>query len=363
MRLTSNDSACKKKVALVNWYKPDEVADGIQDELIALGYQPTGFLWNETFPTDADVVFSFAPWGRFLQIPRQIETAHAKQRPILVHWNTEDPPDPRIPWSIMTKIGEFRSWVDRLNDYEKGRALLTRFPFSYINRKMHKFRYVGDYYYAWRRRWIDSLFESSEIYAARYREHGMPAEYVPWGTSPHWYANLGIERDIDVLWFGKRRTKRRRELIDRVQGELSALGFQMCIIDPAEQPVVSGCVRNQLLNRAKITLNLLPTWYDNNFSFRFHFAAGNRSLVVSEDFLPHYTVYEADKHYVSTPAARLTETLVYYLEHANERAEIVENAYQLVTEKLTLRNSIQTIMSKVERLNAALCKPRLEMTR
>ena len=76
-------------------------------------------------------------------------------------------------------------------------------------------------------------------------------------------------------------------------------------------------------------------------------AAPNRSLIVSEPVLPHCPSFIAGTHYVSVPVKALAETILYYLNHEEERLRIVHNAYQLVTTKLVFRESIKSIMEAV----------------
>ncbi|HEX7976835.1 MAG TPA: glycosyltransferase [Anaerolineales bacterium] len=128
-----------------------------------------------------------------------------------------------------------------------------------------------------------------------------------------------------------------------MRAELRAQGVQMHVIDDVENPFVFGEDRTRIINRSKITLNLLRTWYDEN-SLRICMSAPNRSLVVSEPLLPHVPQYRPGVHYVSAPIEDLSRTILYYLEHADERQRIVENAYQLTTQVLTFGRSIQVIM-------------------
>jgi hypothetical protein len=134
-----------------------------------------------------------------------------------------------------------------------------------------------------------------------------------------------------------------------VREELRVHGIEIYVADNEENPFIFGEERTRFLNRAKITLNLTRTWYDDNFS-RFAIAIPNRSLMVSEPLLPHCPQYKAGVHYVSTPIDSLTEMIVYYLKHDDERLRIIENAYQLVTTVLTWRNSIKTIMEAVRKV-------------
>src|SRR6185503_16508520 len=108
--------------------------------------------------------------------------------------------------------------------------------------------------------------------------------------------DLKLERDIDVLWMGKRRNGRRSDLIDRVRAELAQHGVQMYMADGVERPFIFGEERTRLLNRTKIALNVKTRWFNSGFTFRFHTVAGNRCVVVSELFLPHVSRYQAGEH-------------------------------------------------------------------
>jgi hypothetical protein len=215
---------------------------------------------------------------------------------------------------------------------------------------MFRFRIVGEYLYAWSRGWIDLFVDFSEIYAEFRRRRGMPVLVVPWGTARNWYDDLKLERDIDVLWMGRQRTRRRRRLLDQVRNQLAKRGVEVYVADNEENPFIFGQERTHFLNRAKVTLNLKTVWYDNVFSTRFHMAAGNRSLVASESFLPHHGAYQDGVHYVSAPPEALAETVLFYLDNEAQRHRIVENAYQLATVELTLKNSIKAIMQAVDEI-------------
>jgi hypothetical protein len=344
------------RVAIVKWAESDGIAEAIGKALDCIGHSPVYFIFDSQIPDQVNVVLTFAPYGRFIQIARQIGGMPPEQRPFFVHWNMENPPDPRIPWPITRTIGAFRSWVDRLNDSRKPwtRSLTNIPPLSVVDRRMHKFRYVGEYYYAYRKGWLDLFVESSELYAGMHNRHGLPALCVPWGTARDWYADLHLERDIPVLWMGTRRTSRRSRLLDRVRSQLAAQGIDMYVADNEENPFIYDETRTRFLNRARITLNLLPTWYDHAFPYRFHVAAPNRSLVVSEPFLPHCSRYRAGENYVSAPPDKLAETIHFYLENESERMTIIDNAYRLTTTELTMESSLRSIMGAVDRINERL---------
>ena len=338
-------------VAIPHGNEIDGITEVIADELNALGYQPVHFQIGSLIPEKAEVVFSFGPYGKFLTIPRQLAKMPPEKKPIFVHWNTEGIPDLRIPWKIMSSIAGWRSWLGRFRDSRNGSTTVpgTEKLFSLLESRMLRFRYLGDYYYAHRRGWLDIFADTSEIYAEIHRRHGLPTIVAPWGATPQWHKDLGLERDIDVLWMGTRGTRRRSLILDRVRGELEANGVRMHIADGEENPFIFGDERIYYLNRSKITLNITRTWYDDNFS-RIALAAPNRSLIVSEKILPHCRSFIAGTHYVAVPVETLSETILYYLDHQEERLRIVDDAYHLVTTKLVFRESIKSIMDAVNQL-------------
>jgi hypothetical protein len=217
---------------------------------------------------------------------------------------------------------------------------------------MKRYSYLGDYHFAFRQGWLNLLVDSSQIYADLHSAHGLPTLAVPWGAVPSWSADLGLERDIDVLWMGARAGRRRSRLLDQVRADLRRRNIEMHVADNEEHPFIFGAERTRMLNRAKITLNLTRTWYDDNF-LRLSIVMPNRSLVVSEPLLLHWPDYVAGEHYVAAPIATLAETIQHFLTHADERQVIVENAVRLMQTRLTLTNSVAQIMSAVaERMPA-----------
>jgi hypothetical protein len=333
------------RVALLHWAEHDGISAMISDELTRLGHHPVHFVYGAPIPAGIDIVLSHGPHGELLPLWQQVAQASAPNRPTVVHWNTEGFPDLRLPPALMWALGASRSRLAQLKRAQSPwlRRLASMPPIAWIDRRMRRFRFIGDYEVAFRSGLLDVLADSSQIYGRIFAQHGMPTTYVPWGSTPRICADLGLQRDIDVLWMGKRGTRRRSRLLDRTRRELKSYGAEMYVADNEENPFIFEETRTRFLNRAKITLNITRTWYDDNFS-RFAYAVSNRSLVVSEPLLPHCPEYEVGIHYVSAPIERLAECIAYYLTHDDERQVIVENAYQLVTTELTFRNSIARLM-------------------
>lgn len=336
------------KVAVVEWVpEEDGLPQVIYHELNSLGYDPVYFPQDEEIPTDVDVILSFGPYGDFLEIGRKLAQLPSEKRPVWAHWNTEGLPDLLMPWVFVRYFGALRSYIGRLviNEDKRSKFLRKKLLVPWYNRAL-RYRYVGDYYYTYGKGLLGVFSDSSAIYAQIHRHHGLPTVVAPWGGTSLWSDDLNLERDLDVLWIGQRGSSRRSRMLDQVRGELRKFGVEIYVADNLENPFIFGKERTEYLNRAKVTLNLTRTWFDDNFS-RFSMAAPNRSLIITEPLLPHCPEYIAGKHFVSAQKEKLAETILYYLENDQERLRITDNAYQLVTTELTFYNSIKKIMDAV----------------
>jgi hypothetical protein len=339
--------APKYNIGVLKWDKKDGIADIIGHELTRLNQNPIPFRLNTPIPQLIDVLFTYGPYGKTLPVWQQVASC-GKRKPLVVHWNTEGMPDIRIPLSIMQMLGNFRSKVSQIGDSRS--RLVSKLAgtqlVEQIDRSMYRWRYWGDYQYAYHRKWLHLLADSSIVYCGLRTKAGIPTHYLPWGSTPDWYEDMNLERDIDVLWLGKRGSSRRSKILDQVVGNLRALGVKVHVADSVESPFIFDEERTEYLNRSKVTLNITRTWFDDNFS-RFAMAAPNRSLIVSETMLPHCPEYTPGVHYVSAPVPELSKTILHYLENDRERQTIIQNAYLLTTQQLTFANSLRKILTEI----------------
>lgn len=338
------------RVAVPRWQLRDEIAFMIGTELKFLGHKPEYFFYYEDVPEGVDILLTFGPYGKILPIWQQAAARKADKRPIVIHWNTEGIPDLKIPTWWIKKAGSWRSRVGRLSHSKSSiaRGLSGLPPLTWWDRMFFRYRYYGDYQYAYEKGWLDLLFDTSYIYTKVRSKAGLPTLYAPWGASPFWYKDLNLNRDIDVLWMGVRGTQRRSNILDRVTKELRSRGVNVHIADNEQNPFIFGDLRTRYLNRAKITLNITRTWYDDNFS-RFVLAAPNRSLIVSEPVLQHCREFQKDVHYISTEIEDLSKTIIYYLENEEERQKIVESAYDFVTQELHFSGILKNMVRAAAR--------------
>jgi hypothetical protein len=341
------------RVAVPEWVEDDGIAKMIGFELEKIGCKPILFFFESNIPDDIDYLLTFGPYNKILPIWQDNARITPSRRPVVIHWNTEGMPDPRIPPKVVGALGAMRSKLGRMGHSGSGfdHFLYSIRPMSSIDELFKRYRYHGDYEYAFRKGWLHVLSDTSNIYSQIRSKIGIPTVYAPWGASRRWYEDLGLERDIDVLWMGKRGTQRRSRILDQVFRELRVKGLNVYIADDEENPFIFGEARTRHLNRAKITLNITRTWYDDNFS-RFTLACPNRSLVVSEPVLPHCTEFKENVHYVSAKIEDLANTIVYYLEHEDERRQVVNNAYELMMEELKFEKSLRKMLAAAQQYSA-----------
>ncbi|HUF37480.1 MAG TPA: glycosyltransferase [Anaerolineales bacterium] len=336
------------KIALYHWTTDGSIGESIAHELRSSGHQVRSLLVHDPIPTDMEIVFTFAPYGRWLHVPRQLSQIPAGRRPFLIHWNTEGLPPSNMPQAFQKTVGLLRSRFDETVQALTANAGLpgARTLDGFFKHRMLRYRYIGDYLQAQRLGIPFLLADISDLYARRFAKMGIECVNVPFGSSSRWHADLDLPRDIDVLWIGSHGSWRRTRLLDRIREALDERGIRFHIIDGRAAPFVHGYERTALLNRTKIVLNLMRTPYDDN-TLRHVIAMPNRALVVSEPMLRHNPYLLPGVHYVEAPVDALPDTIRYYLENDDRREELTGAAHRLTTGELTMAEMIRRILSAV----------------
>ena len=197
--------------------------------------------------------------------------------------------------------------------------------------------------YRWLKRyilegWIDYVFVSSIPQMEFLASRGIPAEFTPVGYHPGMGENLGIARDIDVVFLGNLRYTRRQATLNALRRNLESRGIDLLAVEGE----CYGRERTELLNRASISLNLVK--YPSDLpGVRFLMSMGCGALVVSEP-LDNPTPYKVGEHFVQGSVTDLPDVIVHYLENKAEREKIVHSAHNFVTRELTMHNMIKQIM-------------------
>lgn len=197
--------------------------------------------------------------------------------------------------------------------------------------------------------WIDRIFVNTMPKRSFLASMGIPADFIPLGFHPNMGDHTGIERDIDVLFIGELEYGRRKAIVEYVQQDLEKRGRRVTVIG-------SGCygdARIEMMNRAKISLNV-PRFPWDIPTIRVFLSIGCGSLVVSEE-MGDTAPFESGRHLVQAGVTDLADVICHYLEHDNERQEIVDAASELVCGDLTLARSVSRVLGEIsadERLAA-----------
>ena len=187
----------------------------------------------------------------------------------------------------------------------------------------------------------DILAVSTRARAEFLAEHGIRAHYVPLGYMPVFGRDLGSARDVDVLFLGDCWFPRRRRILAR----LHKRGVNLTVRGDFKDPALWGERRTELLNRTKIFLNILklPTEFSG---LRFILGMANGALVISEPVSDSFP-FVAGRHFISATAEDLPGAIRYYLENESERRRIADEAYEFVTQQLSMERSVAQLVELI----------------
>ncbi len=336
----------REHIAVLHWASALGMARAFTEAFTDLGHRAFCVELGQPLP-EATIYFFFGPFGNFLPTLEQIQAIPQAERPYIIFWHTEGLPNLQFPGPLTRTIASLRTHASLWQTAGKN----GKPPSSNGRRRllpaMQRYHNLGDFYYAYQRGWIDLFSDTSAIYTHWLNRHGLPTIYAPFGGHSYWGHDLGLKRDIDVLWMGARATGRRHNLLERIRADLRERQIEMHVVDNVENPFVFGEKRTELLNRTKITLNLLRTQQDENF-LRMCLAAPNGSLVISEPLLKHVPEYRPGHHYIEASVENMADAIVYYLQREEERQQIAAAAWELLSTQLTLRRSLQRLVEAVQ---------------
>jgi hypothetical protein len=324
-----------------------------------LGCETVDFVHTERLPENLDMVFAYGPFGSLVPLANRMLACPPSQRPLFVFRMSEQLPNPDFPEKLWYGAGLIRSHMERLAFREETPGEWELRPrLRWLTMKANRFRYYGDLQWLHQQDILSLLVIGVRLNAVSgdcLRARGIDPMPVSLGSHPSWGAELGLERDIPVLWIGKRATRRRERLLGRIRAELKERSVEMMMIDGIEHPYVFGDERTVLLNRTKIVLNLLRERWDSN-SLRYYIAAPNRAMVITEPVSPPNSFVHGE-HLIEAPIESMADTICYYLSHEEERQKIADQAYQFATTDLTMKEGLTRVLERVTLLRQKVMHP------
>ncbi len=252
---------------------------------------------------------------RIAALPRE-------QRPVVIVWHTEPlpmPPEAGFPRERLTtrEVVKIVLRDRRVNDHYSNARYLEQLD---------------------RDGSATVLAVATGAYQAFLAGRRVHADFVPVGYHEGDGRLLGLERDIDAVFLGDYRIRRRRRILRRVERE--GIDIQTLGSNTPEKGYW-GDARTELLNRTKIMLNI-PRLPGHLPDIRLIVGMANGALVVSEPmYLP--APYVPGEHYVEATVDELAETVRCYLDDEDARRRITSAAHRFVTEGLTLEGSFRQL--------------------
>jgi len=169
------------------------------------------------------------------------------------------------------------------------------------------------------------------------RERDIDAVAIPWGREPGDGSDLGLERDIDVLFLGEMRVPGRRRAVRR----LRRAGIDVEAMGDYRDPSLWGEGRTRLINRAKVFLSV--SRFPGTFTTRrFLYGMACGSLLVSDPLIDP-SPFVAGTHYVETTIEDMPDVIRHYLDHAEERQQIARQGHDFVMQELTMKASVERL--------------------
>lgn len=273
----------------------------------------------------SNIVWILGNANRFPVICRQLAATPKPERPLVILWHTELLPPPKaagLPWprlhlrEIVRLLRRDVSATDVYTNYLRLRSLArTGLPDLLLAPTLDRCEFLA--------------------------ERGITAHWAPLGYDLSRGYDMGLSRDIDVLFLGTLKVPRRSRIIKRLRRS----GINLLAMGSRFDPACWGENRTRLLNRTKIFLNIsrgpgqLP-------DTRLILGMANKTLVVSE---PIYNPapYVPGKHYISAAIEEMPEVIAYYLSHDSERERIVNEGHRFVTQEVTMERSVSRILELV----------------
>jgi hypothetical protein len=339
----------KPVVASLVWDLPSQLHE-IQAEVVQqLGYSHRFFHFDEGIPSDADILLVQGPYGSLLPLARQLVDYSPQRRPVLAYWFQQSLDMLRPEWM---RVSFARKFSD-LHRYHREAGwlgyVLDRLVPNIVSSKGARLRFLGDILWLHRHGLLDVLALSSSVYAEYLKQqYGIHSILIPRGYHPSYGRLLDLDRDIAVVWMGKTRTERRKRVISWLREQLAKRGQVMRIHDGQENDLIFGEKRTRILNRARFVLNVFPhpTW---ELSIRYFLAATNGAVVLTEPGENRYP-FVPGKHLVECAIEGMPDTVMYYLDHEEERCAIANGMINLMKRELTLEHSIANILVDAEKV-------------
>lgn len=345
-RAMNTESPSPLRIVLVR--DRDDMGAAILATLEELGYAPRvefrhrlpqGFRFD---PQDVDVVLAYGPHnGSILEAANTVDFRR-HSRPLFVWWLLENLPSSGVSPAVLNVAGECRLWLDALLRVWSGRAIAAGAgKLQHLLESGHRMRIWAEARRLHNRRQLDGFYVDSAIATKILARDGVHSVHLPFGGHQVFGRDLGIPRDLDVVFLGQPGSKRRLRLLERTKIELARGGVDVHVVD-GTGGYLDGDARTRLLNRSKVVLNIMKEAEDS-VGLRFLMAGANKAVTVSEP-TSALTFLRPGEHYVEAPPEQLADAVMQSLRNENARTAMAERTFRYLMGEGHLVHSVQRIL-------------------
>lgn len=332
-----------------------ELAEMLVDSLSRQGCEARPFTDGDRSSLDARVVILF---GECIRLPRSARALKGagSLKPVTMLWQIEPFPPPGVPdhlldrpartrrekslwWLETTGAEAFRKvvplrWRHRLKEATRAavgsrKAEDTGSAEDMLYWGVQRLERVSWIERATEEGWLDHVWVSAPERARLLEERGIRSSFVPLGYHPQMGSDRGGVRDLDILFLGRIKDDR-AVLLRFLQNELRPEGATVMI----EEGPCFGEDRTKLLNRAKMSLNLLGREKELARS-RVLLSIACGATVISEP-LDDPSPFVPGKHLVCASPGEMPSVIRHFLHHDQERRKIAEAARDFVSTNMTM---------------------------
>ncbi len=298
------------------------VSERLRATVAGLGHTARLVAPDEGVPEGVDLLLIYGNAAWFRRPLQDLTAASPGARPRIVVWHSEP-----LPPSAASGLPR-----PRLHARELAKVALRddRATDPYTNlRVLRRLHEHGA---------LDRVVVTSEGAVETLAEEGIAAVAVPIGRHPDHGRDLGLARDIDVLFLGALDVPRRR----RALRALRRRGVSVTAVGGWDDPRYWGEAREQLVNRARIFLNVLrrPGQFSGE---RLVIGMANRALVLSE---PIYRPepFVPGVHYIESSLDLWPEVIEAHLADEMSRCRMAEAGHAFVMSELTYERSVARVL-------------------
>lgn len=336
-------------VSLV-WGEPGEQLLAQGDVVRSLGYEHSFMDFSDDVPPEAGILLIQGPYGSVRPLAKRLLQDPSRRRQlVVVYWFQQN-----LAVGLPPIIDRFAPAVIHGIASRPARGGVSGMWRRLIPARLRhpggRVENLGSLRWLHRHGLVDVQACSSTVFRDRLAREGIEAIVVPRGYHPRYGERRRVERDIAAVWLGKMRSRRRRRIVYGLRDRLSELGLEMRIHDGEDRPFIYGEARTALLNRAKIVVNVhvRPT---DEISIRHYVAMANGAVVLSEPNCNSYP-FRAGTHYLESEPGRFADVILDIESYPRRREEIAARAEALITEELSLTNSVATLLEAAMRAAA-----------